>query len=154
MVSNNFQALLFLQHKLLESVSKQLIPVNMSEKLLGRPFLKKEKSAERGILGPDIPADIRPKTSVRPSKSWKKRNKHLGTDIPRGHPRKKLRSEKLRADFSFLLSRINSVTISARTVRITSQGLETGRIRFRRARLQAPNSVRFSPSRSSEGRAQ
>ena len=36
---------------------------------------------------PDIPADIRPKTSVRPSKSWKK-NKHFGTDMPRGRPRK------------------------------------------------------------------
>ena len=35
---------------------------------------------------PDVPADIRPKTSVRPSKSWK--NKHFGTDMPRGCPRK------------------------------------------------------------------
>ena len=35
---------------------------------------------------PDVPADIRPKTSVRLSKSWK--NKHFGTDMPRGRPRK------------------------------------------------------------------
>ena len=35
---------------------------------------------------PDVPADIRPKTSVRPSKSWK--NKHFGTGMPRGRPRK------------------------------------------------------------------
>ena len=35
---------------------------------------------------PDVPVDIRPKTSVRPSKSWK--NKHFGTDMPRGRPRK------------------------------------------------------------------
>ena len=35
---------------------------------------------------PDVPADIRQKTSVRPSKSWK--NKHFGTDMPRGRPRK------------------------------------------------------------------
>ena len=35
---------------------------------------------------PDVPADIRPKTSVRPSESWK--NKHSGTDVPRGRPRK------------------------------------------------------------------
>ena len=71
--------------------------------LLRRPsvnlhiLLRKENSAQRGSFWPDIPADIRPKTSVRPSKSWK--NKHFGTDIPRGRPRKKLRSEKLRADF-------------------------------------------------------
>ena len=67
-------------------------------------WVRNEKSAQRGSVGPDIPADIRPKTSVRPSKSWK--NKHFGD----GHPARtsmkklrseKLRSEKLRADFSF-----------------------------------------------------
>ena len=47
-------------------------------------FFRKENSAQRGSFWPDIPADIRPKTSVRPSKSWK--NKHYGTDIPRGRP--------------------------------------------------------------------
>ena len=56
---------------------------------------RNENSAQRGSFGPDIP----PKTSVRPSKSWK--HKHFGADIPRGRPWKKLRSEKLRADFSF-----------------------------------------------------
>ena len=47
-------------------------------------YFRNEKSAQRGSFGTDIPADIRPKTSVRPSKSWK--NKHFGTDIPRGRP--------------------------------------------------------------------
>ena len=47
---------------------------------------RNEKSAQRGSFWPDVPADIRPKTSVRPSKSWK--NKHFGTDMPRGRPRK------------------------------------------------------------------
>ena len=44
-----------------------------------------KKSAQRGSFGPDIPVDIRPKTSVRPSKSWKKTS-IFGTDIPDGHP--------------------------------------------------------------------
>ena len=47
-------------------------------------IVRDENSAQRGSFGPDIPADIPPKTSVRPSKSWK--NKHFGTDIPRGRP--------------------------------------------------------------------
>ena len=47
-------------------------------------LFRTENSAQRGSFGPDIPADIPPKTSVRPSKSWK--NKHFGTDIPRGRP--------------------------------------------------------------------
>ena len=48
---------------------------------------RNEKSAQRGSFRPDVPADIRPKTtSVRPSKSWE--NKHFGTDMPRGRPRK------------------------------------------------------------------
>ena len=69
---------------------------------LAEPFLRNEKSAQRGSFGPGIPADIRPKTSVRHSNSWK--NKHLGTDMPRGCPRKKLRSDKLRADISLVNS--------------------------------------------------
>ena len=49
----------------------------------GIPLIQKRiKSAQRGSFRPDI----RPKTSVRPSKSWK--NKHFGTDMPRGRPRK------------------------------------------------------------------
>ena len=36
------------------------------------PFFRNENSAQRGSFWPDIPADIRPKTSVMPSKSWKK----------------------------------------------------------------------------------
>ena len=48
------------------------------------PSTQERKSAQRGSFGPDIPTDIRPKTSVRPSKPWK--NKHFGTDIPRGRP--------------------------------------------------------------------
>ena len=35
-------------------------------------FFRNESSAQRGSFWPDIPADIRPKTSVRRSKSWKK----------------------------------------------------------------------------------
>ena len=62
-------------------------------------FFSNEKSAQRGNFGADIPADIRPKASVKPSKSWKQ--KHFGTDIPRRRPWKKLRSEKPRADFCF-----------------------------------------------------
>ena len=46
--------------------------------------IRNENSAWRGSFWPDIPADIRPKTSVRPSKCWK--NKHSGTDIPCGRP--------------------------------------------------------------------
>ena len=46
-------------------------------------------SLQRGSLRPDVPADIWPKTSVRPSNCWK--NKQFGTDMPRrprGRPRK------------------------------------------------------------------
>ena len=56
------------------------------EALCWRTILRNEKSAQRGSFRPDVPADIRPKTSVRPSKSWK--NKHFGTDMPHGRPRK------------------------------------------------------------------
>ena len=35
------------------------------------PQIRNEKSAQRGSSGPDIPAHVRPKTSVMPSKSWK-----------------------------------------------------------------------------------
>ena len=45
---------------------------------------RNKNSAQRGSFGPDIPADVPPKTSVRPSKSWK--NKHVGTHIRRGRP--------------------------------------------------------------------
>ena len=38
-------------------------------------IIRNEKPAQRGSFRPDVPADIGPKTSVRPSKSWK--NKHL-----------------------------------------------------------------------------
>ena len=60
--------------------------------------IRNEKSAQRESFRPDVPADIRPKTSVRPSKSWKKASWHK--HAPRTST-KKLRSEKLRADFSF-----------------------------------------------------
>ena len=57
------------------------------------------KNQPKEELGPDIPVDIRPKTSVRPSNSWKKQA------FWHGHPArtsmKKLQSEKLRAAFSF-----------------------------------------------------
>ena len=49
-------------------------------------FVRNENQPKDRSFRPDIPADIRPKTSVRPAKSWK--NKHFGTDMPRGRPRK------------------------------------------------------------------
>ena len=55
-------------------------------------MMKREKESETKnqpkdrSFRPDVPADIRPKASVRPSKSRK--NKHFGTDMPRGRPRK------------------------------------------------------------------
>ena len=45
---------------------------------------QERKSAQRGSFGPDVPADVPPKTSVSRSKSWK--NKHCGTHIPCGRP--------------------------------------------------------------------
>ena len=49
---------------------------------------------------PDVPADIRPKLRSVPPNPGKKQ-KHFGMDMPRGRPRKQLRSENLRADFPF-----------------------------------------------------
>ena len=46
--------------------------------------VRNEISAQRGSFGPDIPADIRPETSVRAPKSWK--NKHFRA--ARGRPSK------------------------------------------------------------------
>ena len=43
--------------------------------LYSAPSFRNEKSSQRGSFRPDVPADIRPITLVRPSKSWK--NKHL-----------------------------------------------------------------------------
>ena len=65
------------------------VPVTPTPSIQKRKISPKDRS-----FRPDVPADIRPKTSVRPFKSWK--NKHFGTGMPR-----ELRSEKLRADFSF-----------------------------------------------------
>ena len=48
-------------------------------KILGRKINSKRK------FSPDIPADIRRKTSVRPSKSWKE-DKHFGADSLHGRP--------------------------------------------------------------------
>ena len=64
----------------------------------GTPTFRGQNSAERGSFWPDIPAELRPKTSVRPSKSRTKEafwHRH-----PARTSTKKLRSEKLRADFS------------------------------------------------------
>ena len=72
-----------------------------SDEQLGRCLNNQEhKSAQRGSFGPDIPADVRPKTSVRPSKSWQ--NKHYDMDIPRGRPCQNLGLKHLRADVSSL----------------------------------------------------
>ena len=58
---------------------------------------QKRKISPRGSFRPDVPADIRPKTSVRPSKSWKKQAFWDGHAARTST--KKSRSEKLRADF-------------------------------------------------------
>ena len=47
---------------------------------------RNEYSAQSASFRPDVPADIRPKTSVRLSQSWT--NKQFGTDMPHGRPRK------------------------------------------------------------------
>ena len=71
-------------------------------------------SAQRGSFGPDICADIRPKTSVRPSKSWKE-----------------LRSKNFRADFLSLNFR-EHVQVSLRTVcsAVVSQTTDLLRLGF------------------------
>ena len=62
-------------------------PQNSRGEKLGHPKNSETKNQPKDrSFRPDVPADIRPKTSVRPSKSWK--NKHFGTDMPRGRPRK------------------------------------------------------------------
>ena len=74
------------------------------------PPIRNEKSAQKGNFRPDVPADIPPKTSVTPSKSGK--NKHLGTDNPRGRPRKNFglifRSLSLRSDWQHPSSPVGS----------------------------------------------
>ena len=47
---------------------------------------RNEESTQRGSLWLDVLADIRPKPSVRSSKTLK--NKHFGPDMPRGCPRR------------------------------------------------------------------
>ena len=60
----------------------------------------KRKSAQRGSFRPDVPADIRPKHLVRPFQCWEKKTSILAwTCLADVH--KKLRSEKLRADFGW-----------------------------------------------------
>ena len=63
------------------------------------PFVRNEKSAQRPKFSAGRPCG-------HPAKNFGQalqilENKHFGTDMPRGRPRKKLRSERLRADFSF-----------------------------------------------------
>ena len=48
---------------------------------------------------PDVPADIWPRNSVRPSKDWQ--NKYFRYGHAEPSSREKLRSEKIRADFPF-----------------------------------------------------
>ena len=57
--------------------------------------LRNKKSAQRGRFRPDVPADIQPRTSVRPSKS------HFGTDVARGRPRKNCGLKNFRLIFPF-----------------------------------------------------
>ena len=54
--------------------------------LSGTENQERKNQPKEEVFGTDLPADIRPKTSIRTSKSWKK--KHFGTDIPRGRERK------------------------------------------------------------------
>ena len=68
--------------------------------------LRNENSAQRGSFRQDIPADIPPKTSVRPSKCWKKQAFRNGR--PTRTFIKELGSEELRADFSFPNNLISS----------------------------------------------
>ena len=63
------------------------------------PKFRNENQPKDRSFWPDVPADIRPKTSVRPSKSWKKQAFWHGHAARTST--KKLRSEKHRADFSF-----------------------------------------------------
>ena len=79
--------------------SSNIFTATSGVEILTRSSSETKNQPKDRSFRPDVPADIRPKTSVRPSKSWK--NKRFGTDMPRGRPQKKLRSEKLRADFSF-----------------------------------------------------
>ena len=79
-------------------------------------MFRNEKAAQRVSFGAGYPADVHAdipadvwgqKTSVKPSKFWK--NKHFGADVHDPKARtsmtpggaKKLRSEKLPAEFSF-----------------------------------------------------
>ena len=56
-----------------------IISVRMVEVLQEQActHLRNEKSAQRGSFWPDFPANIRPKTSVRVSKSWKNKQAFL-----------------------------------------------------------------------------
>ena len=65
--------------KIHQKIPPQKSPGNLFGKIplgfLQNPSLEKvrnETSAQRGSFGPDIPTDIRSRTSVRPSKFWKK----------------------------------------------------------------------------------
>ena len=60
------------------------------------PFLAAsyEKSAQRRSFGPDIHADIRQKTSVRPSKSWKKKQASWHGHPARTSMKKAVRKKK------------------------------------------------------------
>ena len=87
--------------------SRQLPPLN-STPLFRHPEPRRKRSETKNqpkdrSFRPDVPADIRPKTSVRPSKSWK--NKHFGTDMPRGRPRKNFGLKNFGLIFRSLLLR-------------------------------------------------
>ena len=87
----------------------RLLPILKSTKV------RNENSAQRGSFGPDIPADVPPKTSVRPSKILE--NQAFRNGHPTRTSMKKLRSEKLRADFSFpIKTAFHSFRLSMRVI--------------------------------------
>ena len=80
-----------------EKRTPHLVPPHLKVPECGS--FRKRNSAQRGSFWPDVPVDIQPKTSVRPSNPGKHAFWH-------GHAArtstKKLRSEELWVDFSFL----------------------------------------------------
>ena len=59
----------------------------------------KQKSAQRGSFRLDVPADIQPKTSVRPSRSWKRQTFRCA-DAAQTSTKKNLVLKNFGADFS------------------------------------------------------
>ena len=99
--------------------------------------IRNGNSAQRGSFWPDIPADIRPKTSVRPPKSWKRQAFWDGQ--PARTSMEKLRSEKLRADISFPKDSVpRKAGMSSRIALLSSLMLCFATVKQRSATWSAP----------------